>query len=172
MIDEYILFYLQWIEPIKTTLLKKSLPIGYWEKQQKSAAWFAWSGLAFEAICYKHLSQISDALKLSPTALPNAWRYAPIKGGSNVVNEGAQIDLLFDRDDGAITICEIKYTQDPFLLDKQYAKILQKKLDVFKKITHTKKQLFLTMITANGLKDTMYAEEMIDGIVTLEDLFK
>lgn len=77
---------------------------------------------------------------------------------------------LNDRHD-AITICEIKYTDQPFVIDKAYAAQLKTKINVFQKITRTKKQIFLAMISANGLKPSMYSEEMVHQIVTLEDLF-
>ena len=60
VIDEYSLFYFNWIEPIKETLLTKSLRKGYWQKMQKSPTWYNWMEYAFEAICYKHLDQISQ----------------------------------------------------------------------------------------------------------------
>lgn len=167
IVDEYLSFYLTWIEPIKGTLLTKSLEQGYWEKQQSSPAWHSWAGLAFEALCYKHLPQIRKALSLNSSAIPNAWRYAPIKG-----EQGAQIDLLFDRSDDAITICEIKFTTKPFEIDKQYASNLINKVNIFKKVTKTSKQIFIAIVSANGLKPTMYSEELISNIVTLEDLFK
>lgn len=169
LIDEYTLFYLKWIEPIKKTLIKKVLPSRYWEKQQDSASWASWSGLAFESVCYKHLAQISAALNLSPTAIPSTWRYAPTKGSKD---QGVQTDLLFDRNDDAITLCEIKYTDDSFTIDKQYAQNIKNKLDVFKKVTRTHKQLFFAMISATGIKKSIYSEELVDGIVTLDDLFK
>lgn len=169
IIDEYTLFYLKWIEPIKKTLLKKTLPSKYWEKQNNTSSWNSWSGLAFESICYKHVTQISEALNLNASATPSTWRYKPIKGS---INEGAQIDLLFDRDDDSITLCEIKYTDTPFVIDKKYAKTLNNKIDIFKKVTKTNKQIFLAMISASGIKDTIYSEEMVDGLVTLDDLFK
>lgn len=169
VIDEYTLFYLYWIEPTKDALLEKSLSQGYWEKTQDSAGWYSWAGLAFEAICYKHLPQIRKKLALSPTAIPRVWRYVPTKGSTE---QGAQIDLLFDRDDDAITICEIKYTDKPFEIDKQCAKNLMTKIEVFKKITRTTKQIFIAFISANGLKPTMYSEEMISACVTLDDLFQ
>lgn len=167
VIDEYSLFYFHWIEPIKETLLKKGLRKGYWDKIMHSHSWYVWAGYSFEAICYKHLNQISKALDLSPTAIPNTWKYTSKKG-----DQGAQIDLLFDRDDDAITICEIKYTNEPFAIDKEYAAKLRMKLEVFKNKTKTQKQLFLSIISANGIKKTMYSEEMVIGIVTLDDLFK
>lgn len=169
VIDEYTLFYFYWIEPLKETLLKKGIREGYWDKMKDSNSWNAWVGYAFEAICYKHLKQISRALHLSPTAVPNTWRYIPKKGSKE---QGAQIDLLFDRDDDAIAICEIKHTDLPFAIDKECATKLNTKLEVFKKESKTQKQLFLDIISVNGLKKTMYSEEMVDGVVTLDDLFK
>jgi uncharacterized protein len=131
--------------------------------------WMSWIGYAFEALCYKHIAQISKSLNLSPTAIPYTWRYVPIKGSKE---KGAQIDLLFDRQDDAITICEIKYNDQPFVIDKAYTEKLKQKIEVFKKKTQTTKNIYLTMICANGLKKSMYSEELVDGVVTLEDLFK
>ncbi len=169
VIDEYCLFYLYWIEPVKSTLLKKSLVDGYWDKLKSKPSWHSWSGLAFEAVCYKHLPQIAKALSLGPTAIPDTWRYVPKQEDSS---QGTQIDLLFDRDDDAITICEIKYSDKPFKITKEYAEKLKQKKEVFRKITRTSKQLFLVMISANGIQQNAYSTELIDGVVTLDDLFK
>ncbi len=88
------------------------------------------------------------------------------------LDQGAQIDLLFDRDDGVITLCEIKYTDSPFEINKNYADQLRRKVEVFKEKTRTKKHIFFVMISANGLKKTIYSEDMIQGFAILEDLFK
>jgi AAA+ ATPase superfamily predicted ATPase len=168
VIDEYTLFYLYWIEPIKNTLLKHSFEDGYWQIQQKQPSWQSWSGYAFEAICYKHIKQIRIALKLSPADIPNTWRYVPRKYSKE---RGAQIDLLFDRQDDSITLCEIKYSDKPFILTKDYVDILNRKMTVFKEQTRTKKQLFVALILANGIKNNYYAEHLIDAIATLDDLF-
>lgn len=80
--------------------------------------------------------------------------------------------MLFDRQDEVITLCEIKHSENMFAIDKAYYQELIRKMEVFKKQTRTKKQLFLTMITTNGLKQTIYSEELVAGQVTLEDLFK
>lgn len=168
LMDNYSLFYLYWIAPVRETLLKKSLIKGYWDKNKQKSNWHSWSGLAFEAICYEHLPQITEALGLSPTAIPSVWRYVPRKYSNE---QGAQIDLLFDRDDDSITICEIKYSEKPFIITKEYAKKLQEKAEIFKKITRTTKQLFTVIISANGIKSNKYSEEMISGVVTLDNLF-
>lgn len=166
--DEYTLFYFHWIEPIKHMLINKGLGNNYWEKRKVTPQWRSWSGYAFESICHKYSAKISDKLGISATSVPGSWRYIPPKGSSE---DGAQIDLLFDRDDDAITLCEIKYTETSFAIDKAYAAQLQKKLTVFKNRTKTQKQLFLAFISANGLKKTMYSEEMVNMTVTLDDFF-
>jgi uncharacterized protein len=165
--DEYTLFYLTWIEPVRASLCKNPLKRGYWEDRCKHAD-KTWVGLAFESVCYKHLLQISDALHLPVSALADSWRYVP---RSRSQEEGAQIDLLFDRDDEVITVCEIKYHSQPFVIDKQYAQSLQRKVNVFSKMTNTNKTIMLTFITVNGVKETKCSEELIDGVVTLKDLF-
>ena len=169
VIDEYSLFYFDWIEPIKEALLAGSLQKGYWENIHKTPTWHNWAGYAFEAICFKHLPQIAKALSLPASAIPFTWHYKPSKTSKE---DGAQIDLLFDRNDDAITLCEIKYTELPFVIDKNYAAQLKRKIDVFQKITRTHKQLILVMICANGLKPSMYSEEIVQQVVTLEDLFQ
>lgn len=131
--------------------------------------WNNRQGYAFESICYKHISQIRRQLSISATAIANSWRYAP-KTDSD--ESGAQIDLLFDRKDDAITLCEIKYSNKPFVITKQYAKNLLNKKDVFIKQTRTKKQIFVTLVASNGVKNNLYAEDLVTGVVTLDDLFK
>jgi AAA+ ATPase superfamily predicted ATPase len=168
IIDEFILFYLQWIEPIKKTLFSKGVSKHYWENEMRTQSWASWSGYAFEAICYKHLDQISNSLHINPISIPNAWRYVPIK---HKEERGAQIDLLFNRPDNAITICEIKYTSEPFILTKDYIDILKRKVAVFKERTSVKKQIFIAIISANGIKNTYYADEIVNSVITLDDLF-
>jgi AAA+ ATPase superfamily predicted ATPase len=167
VIDEFTLFYLYWMKSNIKTILKQDQNQDYWLAQIKSSRWKAWAGYAFESICYKHLPQIRKALQITAGATANSWRYAPRLKDL----EGAQIDLLFDRDDGITTICEIKYNEQPFIIDKLYAKNLLNKLNVYQKQTRSSKQLFLAMITVNGLKESIYSDEYISKVVTLENFF-
>ncbi len=166
--DEYTLFYLKWIEPLKSAIAQKALEPNYWQAVQNTPEWYSWQGYAFESVCYKHLIKIRRALKLAPTALPSTWRYVP-KPGAN--QRGAQIDLLFDRKDDAITLCEIKYTDEPFVLTKAYVDTIHQKIAVFKSRTRTQKQIFVAFISANGVKNNYYADNLITQVVTLQDLF-
>lgn len=169
IVDEYTIFYIKWIAPITASgmRLQKS---GYWSKMTGTPARLSWAGYAFESVCFKHIDQISDALGLSKVAFnAGSWRYVPPKGSKDA---GAQIDLLFDREDGVITVCEIKYSDKLFCLDKECAKSLVKKLDTFETRTKSKKELFLSMITTKGIRDNLWSEDLIESEVVLEDLYE
>lgn len=165
--DEYSLFYLRWIEPNLKSIAKKSKGKGFWLTQSSQPAWKSWRGIAFESICYKHIDQLRIALGINQGAIPGTWRTF-----SKNLDPGAQVDLLFDRQDDAITLCEIKCSEEPFAIDKTYSQNLLQKVEIFKKETKTTKQIFLAMVTAAGLKPTMYSEELITNQVILTDLFK
>jgi uncharacterized protein len=169
IIDEYAFFYLAWLAPLKTSKMIRSLEKGYWKSVSQTPKWLSWAGYAFESVCYNHLIEIRKALDLSPTAIPNSWRYTPRSGK---YSEGAQIDLLFDRDDDSITICEIKFTNKMFDITKDYSKSIKRKVSTFKQVTGTKKQLFIAMVSASGVRKNKYSEELISNVVILDDLFK
>lgn len=168
IIDEYTLFYLKWVQPIASSIKQHDKEKGYWLSKHNSPAWESWAGYVFENVCYKHIPQIRKTLKIGIGTEVGTWRYTPKKGSQKI---GAQIDLLFDRDDDVVTICEIKYTAQPFALSKQYAQNLLNKVKSFKEQTRTTKQIFIAFISANGLKETMYSEELVTGLVVLNDLF-
>lgn len=158
VIDEYTMFYLNWIEPLGNREPEEH----YWENRINTPAATTWHGYAFESVCDKHRSQIRKALGLGNIATDtSSWR-----------SKDAQIDLLLDRADGAITICEIKYSKNIYSLDKSYAKKLANRLELFEKQAKPNKQLFLALITTQGLKKGLWSEDLIDQVVTLKDLFK
>ena len=70
-----------------------------------------------------------------------------------------------------MTICEIKYTDKPFIIDKSYARKLKERISIFQAHTKINKHIFIMMILANGIKKTIYSEEYIDDVVTLKVLF-
>jgi hypothetical protein len=97
----------------------------------------------------------------------SAWRYVPGKG-----QPGAQIDLLFDRQDFCISICEMKFSNSSFSIDKAYAAELLKKREVFVNKTETPKTIFIVMITTFGTQDNSYKIGLVQNDITLDDLFK
>ncbi len=170
LIDEYISFYLKWIEPAPARVFRAD-SADYWIAKSRTPAYRAWAGHAFEGVCLKHARQIREALGIqSVAAETGSWRYVSEKG--RTAERGAQIDLLFDRADGVITLCEAKYCADEFAIDKVYARELKSKIDVFEKRTGTKKKILLALVTMHGLKRNTWSQDLVDNVVTVEDLFR
>lgn len=168
VIDEYSYFYLKWIEPAPPSIFEEKNS-DYWLLKQPSPSWKSWAGFAFEGICLKNIERIKSALSIKGVITENStWRYAP----KSKTDKGAQIDLLLDRADQVISICEIKHTEDPFLITKAYAEELRRKISVFKKQTQTRKTIFLVMITPYGIQKNSYSQELVNNEVTLKDLFE
>lgn len=162
--DEYSLFYLHWIKKLG----KRSPGDGHWLLQQNAPQRRAWTGYAFENLCIKHVQRLKEVLgisKVKTTETP--WRYqAPPKSDIR----GAQIDLLIDRRDNTINLCEMKFSESAFTIDKKYAVDLRRKRDVFRKITGTRKTIFITLVTTFGLNQNAYANELVANAITLDDL--
>ena len=168
VIDEYCYFYLRWIEPFKKKGIGASKE--YWQTKGKTGAAITWAGYAFENICFKHIDQIRKALELQAISCEiGSWKFTPLKGSKDL---GTQIDLLFDREDGIVSLCEIKYTEKPFLLEKTEAKNIIHKIEVFEKNLPIKKQILVALVTTEGIKNNIWSEELIQNVVTLEDLVK
>jgi hypothetical protein len=165
IIDEYVYFYLKWIEPQKHTL-SNQLGNDYWLHHSNTSQYYAWLGYSFESVCYKHISQIQKSLKIPSGSQVGTWRFNP---KDNTKERGAQIDLLFERSDDTVTICEIKFTDKPFKIDKPYYSNLMNKVDVYRKVSKTSEQIFVAFISANGMAKSKYVD-CISGIATLEDL--
>ncbi|MBS0655894.1 MAG: AAA family ATPase, partial [Verrucomicrobia bacterium] len=166
LIDEYCYFYLSWIQPLKSRGMEGGK--NYWQTKSKTPAALSWAGYTFETVCLKHVNEIKEALSLEAVSCEvGSWRYIPKKGSHE---QGAQIDLLFDREDGAITLFEIRYSEHQLVVDKECAKSLKNKLEIFEKHTHAHKQIFIAMITTVGFKPTIWAEDLVQSVVLLNDL--
>ena len=159
--DEYSLFYLKFIEGRRTS------GVNTWLRLSESSSFKSWSGYAFEAICLKHLPQIKKALKIETIYTEESvWRHIPGKG-----QPGAQIDLLLDRRDRCINVCEIKFSTERFTITKKYADELTQKQKIFTNKTKTKKTIFLTLITTYGVTKNAYYKSHVQSEVMMDDLF-
>jgi len=115
----------------------------------------------------KHFLQIKRASQIGGVqSTQSSW----LKAG-NDKESGAQIDLLIDRADQCINICEMKFSTTLFTIDKRYANELRNRLIVFRQHTHPRKSLFLTLITTYGTADGTYKHQLIDNEITMESLF-
>ena len=133
---------------------------------QSTSQYESWCGYAFEILCLNHLDQIVQALGIDGTInTPCSWTYRPTKNmiadeTDEDLKHGAQIDLLIDRSDKCISICEMKYSLNEFEITKSYDSHLNQRMRVFRKVTKTKKSLLPTFITPNGLLNNMYARKI------------
>ncbi|MFC3198275.1 ATPase [Parapedobacter deserti] len=84
---------------------------------------------------------------------------------------GAQIDLLIDRRDHIISVCEIKFSKDPYVINKAYRGELERKLTAFRLETQTRKTVFLTLISTFGLQANQHSIGFVQNVVTMNDLF-
>ena len=158
--DFYTLFYQQFIRD------NNSGDMHYWETRQNSGETNAWRGHAFELLCLTHIEQIRAKLGISGVAI-NVSAFD--KKGTKE-EKGAQIDLIIERQDNITNVCEIKFNEKEYEIKKSYSETLQHKLEVYKKYAPKKQSLFLTMITAFGLKQNNYAG-MVQNQLSLVDLF-
>ncbi len=166
LVDEFTLFYFSWIKPLG----KKIPDPGYWMLRQNSPSRKAWSGFAFETLCIKYVRQLKAALGIAMVETSDApWRYQADK--DSAYPDGAQIDLLIDRSDATINLCEIKFFQGEFTVDASYAKELRRKIEVFRQVTKTRKNIFLTMITTYGVTDNIWRKDVVTNVLTLDALF-
>ncbi|MCR5455402.1 MAG: hypothetical protein K6F33_10485 [Bacteroidales bacterium] len=117
-----------------------------------------WFASAFELLCFYHIDNIKQALGISGVATEiSSWRYNGDKGG-------AQIDLVIDRRDEIINLCEIKFSRLPYAITSQYADHLEERKELFRAVTKTRKSLRITMITLNGIKPGKYTDVISDDI--------
>lgn len=153
--DEYCRFYLKFIQH------NRGNGQGTWQRLFKSQSYISWSGFSFENLCLKHIRQIKNALRIDAIySLNSSW-----------FNSDAQIDMLIDRDDNIINICEMKFYNTVYTIDKKVYKNLLNKIEAFQAETHTRKNIFLVMITTHGIKANEYSNELVQNSLDLNSLF-
>ena len=113
------------------------------------------------------MEQIKRALQIGGV-LTNSYAWRHVASSSD--EEGAQIDLLIDRNDGIVNICEMKFCADEYAITAEDAMSMRRKKAVFKRETATRKALHVTYVTTFGLKRNAYAND-VQSEVTLEELF-
>lgn len=162
LIDNFVLFHFKFLADRKNGN-------NYWQESYNSQQLRTWRGLAYERICLLHINQIKSALGISGVQTQEYAWYC--KEDKEKGLEGSQIDLLIERGDNTINLCEIKFTNRPFTIEKSDEDDIQTKLSDFLTATKTKKSIHITLLSANGIKPNMHSA-IIQKVVTLDDLFK
>lgn len=160
LIDNYTLFYFKFIQQ------NENNDEHFWSASIDSAMHRAWSGLAFERLCMAHTQQIKAALGIAGV-LSNVYSW---RKEADETSDGAQIDLLIDRKDQVINLCEMKYSLSEYIIDAEYEQKLRNKKSVFIDTTNTRKAVHLTMVTTFGIKVNAHSG-IVQNEITLEDLF-
>ena len=159
LVDNFTLFYFRFMRTPENSR------DGFWLSSVDSSERHSWEGLAFERVCLWHERQIKEALRIGGVRTNTAsWRSAKRSGG-------AQVDLVIDRKDGVINLCEMKFTSAPFAVGPRYEDELRNKISLFKEETETKSSVHLTMVTVDGIRRNEHSF-VVQSEVTLDDLFR
>ncbi len=159
--DPFCLFYLHFIQKHPSQNKR------FWQDNQFSPKVTSWKGLAFEDVCFVHQEQIRSALSI----LGVQAEIYPWCADADGEVAGAQIDMLINRADRVVNMCEMKFYQGEFAIDKEYDKKLRNKIDALLTATKNKKNIQPTLVTTYGLKMNMYSNR-IQRVVSMNALFE
>ena len=161
LMDNFTLFYIKFLQS------NGNIDEQFWLHNAMSAQHNAWVGLAFERVCFQHIPQIKTALGIGGVMTSvYTWRTPQSASGQ----PGAQIDMLIDRADNMVNICEMKFSKSPYVVNNDDSISLANKSERFADAIHHQKSINITMITVNGIADTGHWSD-IHSVVTAEDLF-
>ena len=160
--DFYTLFYLRYVDG------NNSRDEQYWQHHFTDRSVESWEGFTFEELCLHHLPQIKQGLGISGMATEaSSWRFVPAQGDQR---KGAQIDLVVKRADKIVHLIEMKFSERPFVITKEYEERLQQRKDLFMELTNLKRGAVHTFITPFGLKNGIHTT-FVHSQLTAKDLF-
>ncbi len=161
LIDFYTLFYFKFLEN------DTSHDDEWWTHHMDTSGVHAWMGVTFEMLCMLHHKAIKKALGISGMATElSTWRCAP----DDECSTGAQVDMIIDRPDRIVHLCEMKFSESTFNITKAYEMKLRERLGIFKLKTKTTKSVVHTFVTTFGVTDGKH-KSIVHSEVTLDDLF-
>ncbi len=174
--DFYTLFYIKYIE-----IYKDSYDELWWLHHLASHSVESWQGLTFELLCLMHIRQIRQALNIGGVATEvSAWFDKSDKGGTRDVDNivgghqkvvhGSQIDLIIERADRIIHLCEMKFSQSEYRITADYEEKLRTRMALFKEKTKNKQTLVHTFVTTFGVANGKHSS-LVHSEVTLDGLF-
>lgn len=164
LIDFYTLFYYRFVDGFNTQDEE------WWSHNFLSPSVEAWQGYSFEVVCFTHLAQIKKKLGISGiSTAASSWRYIP-KKEEDGTSKGTQIDLLIDRGDRVINVCEMKFSTKPYRISESYENTLRDRMGIFQERAHTTKTLVNTFITTFGVADGIH-RSIVNNEVLMDDLF-
>ena len=158
--DLFCLFYLKHVKDNRNATT-------YWQSQFNSPAMSAWSGYAFEDVCRTHIRQLKAALGIGDVNTRESSWVVP----GTETERGMQIDLVIDRDDRKICLCEMKFSQGKFTVGRDYAEKLQERIRRTMEFTDNEKPVISVLVTTYGIERNDYAGKF-QKVITMQDLFR
>ena len=161
--DFFTLFYYKFLESNNTKDDK------WWSNNMDSRSIAAWMGLSFELASLSHHRQIKAALGIAGVGTSlSTWRS---KADPKQNIPGFQIDLVIERADRIVHLCEVKFSTSQYGITDSYEAKLRERMGLFRIATGTKKTLVITFITTYGVVNGKH-KSIVHSEVTMEDLFK
>ena len=158
--DMFCMFYLKFVDG------KTNIDDNFWKFNVTSPAISIWRGFAFEEVCFRHITQIKQALGiLGVITSQSSWSL----GGDDDI-DGTQIDMLIDRNDNVVNMCEMKFYNENFTISKQYHSTIVHRLNVLSGMIPKRKSIHSTLITTYGLTQNEYSGDF-QQVITLDALF-
>ncbi|MFH1654714.1 MAG: ATP-binding protein [Pseudomonadota bacterium] len=160
--DEYIHFYFKFIKP-NFKKIEKNLEENLFSQIMRSRKYQAWQGLAFERLCLKHINQIAKRLKIDQLVSD----FGSYFNRETNTKEGVQIDLLFERHDPVITICELKYYSGK--IGKWIIDDIENKIS---KLPQAQKTIEKVLITTEGITKDLDESGYFSQVLLSDCLFE
>ena len=158
--DPFCLFYLRWVKD------HSSMNPDFWMLNQSSQSVSSWRGVAFEEVCLSHIHQIKAGLGIAGVSSEqSAWA---LKGDDD--KEGTQIDLLINRKDNVVNMCEMKFYGEEFVVTKAYERKLAHRQILLSEMVSRRTVIHPTLITTYGLTYNEYSGAFVHTL-TIDDLF-
>jgi Archaeal ATPase./Archaea bacterial proteins of unknown function. len=161
--DNYLRFYFKFIAPLSERIQQSDYnrtPLHALNKE----SYEKWLGLSFERFCRKHSYLIASIIGFSAVR----YKSGAFFNRKTIQNQaGYQIDLVFDRADHVLTVCEIKYTQSK--IGTEVIEEFEKKISQLETKNQTIEKV---LISASGATDALIGRAYFDRIITLEDIFE
>lgn len=158
--DSFCWFWLHFVKG------QKRLASDFWQGEASGAV-RSWRGIAFEELCWSHWRQIKRALGIEGVQTElSAWT----KQG-DAETDGTQIDLLIERNDHIMNMCEMKFYNDEFVVDKAFHKTLVHRQNMLECELPRNMVVHPTLVTTVGLRYNEYSGDF-QQVVTLDELFE
>ena len=138
----------------------------FWLSNIESQSIVTWRGLAFENVCFNHIPQIKKALGISGVSTKEfAWSKR-----REEEETGTQIDMVIERKDNIVNMCEMKFYGSEVSVDKTYDLVLWNRVLLLSKYISPKMSVCSVLIITFGLKHNEYSGDFYK-VITMDDLF-